>query len=287
MPPERTKSEEGQVKEFKMMEKEFFITPEQLRRRIKALDKTNRRLQKAFRELRNRQINLVQSEKISSLGQLASEVAHEVNNPLTSIIGHVQILLQDKSLNEKTKQGLEVILGQADRIAQHIKNLSHFANPSQATKLYLNLNELVENVLILKGPTLRMQNIKVVKQLAQQPPRAMMDYQQMHQVLLLLIKDAEQAMAQEGRGTLTVKTESVPKKIRISISNTGQGMPGYPVKGIFDPFLTSYEDGRGTGFRLSVCYRIIKQHRGTLYMEAQPGQGTTVIIELPITKKAP
>lgn len=232
------------------------------------------------------QERLLQSEKMSSIGQLVSGVAHELNNPLTGIMGFAQLLLL-KDLDETTRQQIETIYGEAERASKIVSNLLTFARRREARKEPANLNALIERVLELRNYDLRVRNIDVVADLDPNLPDTMVDTNQLLQVFLNLIINAEQAMrassGEDGTGTLRITTKrGTGNSIVASFSDTGPGMDESTLRRIFDPFFTTKDAGEGTGLGLTISYGIIEQHGGRIWAESRVGKGTTFSVELPV-----
>jgi len=232
------------------------------------------------------QERLLQSEKMVSVGQLVSGVAHELNNPLTGIMGFAQLLLARK-LDDATKRDMETIYAEAERAAKIVQNLLSFARRKRADKELSDLNVLIERVLELRTYDLRVKNIELALDLDPKLPETMVDANQIQQVFFNVIVNAEQAMLSEnGSGTLTVRTRAEGDTIRISFQDDGPGMEPETLRRIFDPFFTTKDTGEGTGLGLTLSYGIIDEHGGRIWAESQPGRGTTFVIELPVVQGA-
>ncbi|MCH7811725.1 MAG: response regulator [Chloroflexi bacterium] len=233
-------------------------------------------------EERLMQERLLQSEKMVSVGQLVSGVAHELNNPLTGIMGFAQLLLA-RDLDEKTQRDVSTIYAEAERAAKIVQNLLSFARRRRADKEPANLNALMERVLGLRSYDLRVKSIDVELDLDPTLPETMVDADQIQQVFLNLIINAEQAMLSAGeRGVLKVRSWQEGGAIRLSLQDDGPGMQPETLRRIFDPFFTTKQTGEGTGLGLTISYGIIQDHGGRIWAESQPGRGTTFILELPI-----
>ena len=228
------------------------------------------------------QERLLQSEKMVSVGQLVSGVAHELNNPLTGIMGFSQLLLA-RELDESTRRDIDTIYTEAERAAKIVQNLLSFARRRRADKEIVNLNVLLERVLELRNYDLRVKNIEVNLDLDPKLPETMVDANQIQQIFLNVIINAEQAiLADQREGKLTVQTRKDGDNIRISFRDTGPGMYSETLRRIFDPFFTTKDPGEGTGLGLTISYGIIQDHGGRIWAESQPGHGSTFVIELPI-----
>ncbi len=245
----------------------------------------------ALREARDRldgtKEQLIQAEKMTALGELIAGVAHEVNNPLASIIGYTQLLML-RDIKQDIRRRLETIAREANRMAKIVSNLLAFARKHAPEKSLLGLNGIVEKTLELKAYHLRVSQIHVVKDLASDLPPTLLDFHQIQQVLLNLLNNAEQAIAETGRGgTIRLATRPVNGRIELRISDDGPGVPAEVQERIFEPFFTTKKEGKGTGLGLSLCYGIIQEHGGTIRVESRIGEGATFVIELPILREAP
>lgn len=227
---------------------------------------------------------LVQSEKMASVGQLVSGVAHELNNPLTGIMGFAQILLA-RDLDERTSREVETIRGEAERAAKIVQNLLSFARRRRAEKDLVNLNALLEGVLELRTYDLRLKNITVDLDLDPQLPRTMADPDEIQQVFFNVITNAEQAMLEaHGRGRLVVRSGVASGYIRFSFTDDGPGLTPEDLRRIFDPFFTTKKVGEGTGLGLTIAYGIIQDHGGRIRAESLPGRGASFIVDVPVVE---
>jgi two-component system NtrC family sensor kinase len=233
------------------------------------------------------QERLLQSEKMSSVGQLVSGVAHELNNPLTGIMGFAQLLLL-RDLDETARRQVETIYSEAERASKIVSNLLTFARRRKAQKESANLNTLIERVLELRNYDLRVRNIDIALDMDPELPETMLDTNQVQQVLLNIIINAEQAMRSEGgEGRLRIATRAQRGGIVASFADSGPGMSAETLRRIFDPFFTTKDAGEGTGLGLTISYGIIEDHGGRIWAESEPGRGTTFLIELPMLTAAP
>jgi len=229
------------------------------------------------------------ASRLASVGELSAGIAHEINNPLTGVIGYSELLMQE-DVPEHIKRDLEVINDGAKRVAGIVKGLLTFARQSRPERTVVDINQIVEVVLRLRAYELETSNIKVTARLAPDLPVTVADAGQLQQVFLNLIINAEAEMrSAHGRGKLTIKTERLDGKIRISFKDDGPGIAEENRERIFDPFFTTRETGKGTGLGLSICHGIVTEHKGRIYVESQLGRGATFIVELPIVteKKRP
>jgi two-component system NtrC family sensor kinase len=246
-------------------------------------------------QLRDGRYQMLQAEKMAALGQTISGVAHELNNPLATILSWAE-RLAERNVDEKTRQGLEVILGEAERAARIVRNLLTFARKRQTTRMMVDLNQVVRETLALRAYEQKVSNITVVEALATGMPEVFADGHQMKQVLLNLIINAEQAcLGANGRGTIVVRTahDADRGSAVLEVSDDGPGIPPERQGKVFDPFFTTKEVGQGTGLGLTVAYAIVREHGGRIWLESAgpkpPAEarsakaGTSFFVELPLT----
>lgn len=229
------------------------------------------------------QSKLLQTEKMAALGQLVSGIAHELNNPLTAIMGYAQLLLGHGLLPAQLSEASKVFQ-EAERARRIVKNLLYFARENKPERIRVDLNEIVERTLALRSYELKVQNIAVECDLAPNLPETIGDPYQLQQVILNLLVNAEQALLQErGRGQVWIRTHALPGgKISLEVSDDGPGIPPEIASRIFDPFFTTKASGVGTGLGLSIVYGIVQQHNGEVSFESRPGAGVKFVIELPV-----
>jgi PAS domain S-box-containing protein len=237
-------------------------------------------------ELEKTQIQLLQAEKMSSLGKLAAGVAHQLNNPLGGITLFAKLILEEYDLEEGAKEDLGRILKDAKRCRDTVKELLEFTRQTRHLMRPYDVNQSISRTLFLLENQALLQNIDIEKDLDSTLPAIQADTQQLNHLFMNIILNAVEAM--EGKGKLAVKScrLSDGKKICIEISDTGQGIPEEILPRIFEPFFTTKEEGKGTGLGLSLVYNIVENHGGSIKARSNPGEGTTFIIELPIMRKA-
>ncbi len=225
---------------------------------------------------------LIVTDRLASIGELASGIAHELNNPLTGIIGFSELLL-NKDIPEDVREDLQIINREAKRTSQVVKNLLTFARKHETTKQLADINEAIKSVLDLRAYEQKVHNIAIVTNFDPGLPEITADIFRLQQVFVNIIINAEYFMVQSrGRGTLTITTERRGDAIRASFANDGPGIKKEHLRHLFDPFFTTKEVGKGTGLGLSICHGIVTEHGGQIHAESEPGKGATFIVELPI-----
>ncbi len=225
---------------------------------------------------------LIITDRLASVGELASGIAHELNNPLTSVIGFSQLLLS-RDLPEDIRADIDTVHREAQRTAEVVKNLLTFARRHIPAKQMVNLNTVIEKVLELRAYENKISNIEIVRDFADGLPEVMADFFQMQQVFLNIVINAEFFMLEaHGKGTLTITTSRRGEFVRVSFADDGPGIARENIGHLFDPFFTTKEVGKGTGLGLSICHGIITEHGGRIFVESAPGAGANFIIELPV-----
>jgi len=238
------------------------------------------------------QEQLIQSEKMSAIGQLVSGVAHELNNPLAGISAFAQLLLAEKRFPPDQRTAAETIYSEARRASRIVQNLLTFARQHKAEKVPTAINQVLDDTLELRGYELRVRGIDVRREYDESIPDTMADAHQLQQVFLNLITNAEQAMEQrEGHHhRLTVSTRRSGDAIRIEVEDTGAGIPANLIERIFNPFFTTKPTGSGTGLGLSISLGIVREHEGKIWAEnasQSGGGGARFVVEVPITEPRP
>jgi len=231
---------------------------------------------------------MLQTEKMAALGQLVSGIAHELNNPLTVIMGYAQLLLGQK-LAPASFSAARSVYQESERARRIVKNLLYFSRQTQPERTQVDLNEIVERTIALRSYELKVEDIVVEYDLAPELPRTMADGYQLQQVLLNLIVNAEQALLEHrGRGHIWISTRIFRsnrregERILLEVSDDGPGIPAAIASRIFDPFFTTKAAGMGTGLGLSIVYGIVQQHGGEVTFENQPAGGVRFVIQLPV-----
>jgi two-component system NtrC family sensor kinase len=231
-------------------------------------------------ELRDR---LAQTEKLAALGQFVAGIAHELNNPLQGVLGHVELLLQDPTVVPVAfKRDLKLVMREADRAAKIVHDLLVFAGSRRITRRRLNVNHVVTRVLSLRAPACAAANIEIVTELAPKLRRVAGDALLLQQALINIIVNAEQALANTASPRrLEVRTKSLGRRgVEIRISDNGPGISSDVLPRLFEPFFTTKEVGKGTGLGLAIAYGIVQEHEGRLSVANGPSGGAIFTIEL-------
>jgi two-component system NtrC family sensor kinase len=229
---------------------------------------------------------LVQSEKLAAVGQLVSGVAHELNNPLTSIAGLSEFLLEQKELGKKDRGHLQVIQEQAERAGRIVRNLLTFARKGSAERIPVDLNDVIRRTLSLTSYELKLKDINVERELSGALPEVLGDRHGLQQVVLNLITNAAHAVAENPRERpreITVSTW-FDGQVHLRVADTGPGIPEDLVQSVFTPFFTTKEPGKGTGLGLSIAYSIVESHGGQIVVEPRgprDAAGAAFRVDLP------
>ena len=237
----------------------------------------------AEREMRAR---LLETERLAALGELVAGVAHEVNNPLSSISAYSQLLLRDGALDPAQRESVEVIRSETLRASQVVKDLLSFSRRSTPEREPVLLNQVVERTLRLRNYQLSASGVAVDLALAPDQPAVLGDARQLQQVVLNLVTNSIQAMAPEPGGpvrggTLRITTRSAGAQVALEVADTGRGIPAAARQRVFEPFFTTKREGEGTGLGLSVSYGIVAAHGGTIALTHSSATGTTFTVTLP------
>lgn len=235
----------------------------------------------AYDTLRRTQEQLLQSEKMAAVGQLISGVAHELNNPLTAILGYSQLLKSEELVDKRGADYLEKLFKQAQRTHHIVQNLLSFARQHTPERAPVQLNQILDDTLILREYDLKLHDIQIHREFDPQLPFTGGDFNQLQQVFLNIVNNAVDAIQEKGgKGEIWIRTGVDANRIRVEISDNGPGLKN-PHR-VFDPFYTTKPVGKGTGLGLSICYGIVKEHGGEIQARNAPSQGAAFTILLPI-----
>ncbi len=235
-------------------------------------------------ELRNR---LVQSEKLAALGQFVAGIAHELNNPLQGVLGHLELMRETGAFPKALRRDMQRIYREADRAAKIVRNLLVFAGSRRLVRRRTSLNATLSRVLSLRAPAFRAANIEVVRRHSDALPRIKGDPLLLQQAMLNIVLNAEQAMGASG-GRIETTTSVRPEgdghgaQVVVQIRDTGPGIPAAAMPRLFEPFFTTKEVGKGTGLGLAITYGIIQEHGGQISVTNDPNGGAVFTVQLPV-----
>jgi signal transduction histidine kinase len=235
--------------------------------------------------LKQAEIQLMEGERLSTLGKLAAGIAHEINNPLTTILGQAELLLTRSAVPPEAAERVRIIIEETSRSARLLRNMLRLARRQRPERRPCSIEEQVQLVLQLKAHDLRRADIEVTASFASVPP-VWADEDQIRQVVLNLVQNAQQAMARRpGRRALTIRLTGLETRARLEVLDSGPGIPPDALPRLFDAFFTTKPASEGTGLGLWVSYGIVEQHDGTLRAENRPQGGAAFIIELPYSQR--
>ncbi|MCS7173273.1 MAG: ATP-binding protein [Armatimonadetes bacterium] len=275
----RRRDEVGRMVEvFNVLVRELRESRERLRAYQEDLE---RMVAERTQQLERTQARLVQSEKLAALGQLVAGVAHELNNPLTSVLGYAQLLEAGELEGEDARRALGIVLQEADRARRIVQNLLTFARQQAHERGPVDVNAALEQTVALRRYELERAGVEFVLDLAQDLPPIEGDLYQLQQVFLNLINNAAQALA-GGRGRIEIRTTHREGRVVVEVADTGPGIPPEHLHRIFDPFFTTKDPGQGTGLGLSISYGIVRDHGGEIYADNRLEGGARFVIELPV-----
>jgi PAS domain S-box-containing protein len=244
------------------------------------------KLQAEREELRQR---LTQSEKLAALGQFVAGIAHELNNPLQGVLGHLELLRVTGAFPKSLRREVQTIYREADRAAKIVRNLLAFSGSRRLARRAVSVNGVLQRVVALRAPGFRAAEIEVVRHYDEKLPRVQSDPLLLHQVFLNIVMNAEHAIAATGHGgRIELRTKASPARDRVMVSvrDTGNGIPPDVLSRIFEPFYTTKDVGKGTGLGLAITYGIVQEHGGEIIATNHPAGGAVFTIELP-TRRAP
>ncbi len=244
-----------------------------------------RELQARELDLRSAQDALVQSEKMAAFGQLGAGIAHEVKNPLAGILGYTQLALRKADKESELARQLKIIEKETKRCKTIIENLMKFSRQEKAEKTPTNLNQVVEDAVAIVDHQLTLNKVKIEKTLSNNLPELHGNGNQLQQVLMNLMINAQQAMPDGG--VVQISTQVTDKNIEVLVKDNGPGMPKAVQDKIFEPFFTTKPVGKGTGLGLSVSYGIVKDHAGNIFLESEVGKGTQFTLSFPMHHSEP
>jgi len=241
------------------------------------------RVEERTEELKKAQSQLIQSEKMASLGMMAAGIAHEINNPLTTILLNSNLLLEDEECSKSYQEELEIISDEATRCGKIVKGLLDFARQSKPEKRLADINLVLNQTLAIIESQAPFYNIVINKNYDDQLPQIMVDPNQIKQVFMNMILNAAEAMSEGGELTISTDISSDNGYILIKFVDTGCGISQENLSKLFDPFFSTKET-RGTGLGLAVSYGIVRKHNGSIEVESELGLGSSFMVKLPINQ---
>lgn len=252
------------------------------RERAKAME-----LEKAYKELRNTQTMLIQSEKLSALGQMGAGVAHELNSPLAGVLSLIRTYIKGKNPDSEEYQDFKDMEEACEHMAKIIRDLSTFTRKSTGEFTDINITEIIESTLSFSGRQIERQGIKIEKNYDNNLPLIKGDESQLRQVVLNIVTNARDAISGDGTLKITTRKSHTDKGqfIEMEFSDTGVGINKEDIGKIFNPFFTTKRPGKGVGLGLSVTHTIVKNHNGEILVDSEPGKGSTFTIRLPVTNE--
>jgi len=281
----------GRADEIGKLVTGFNVMAEKLKKAYAELEgrveASNKELEIAYQMLKQKQEQLIRSEKMAALGQLSAGIAHEIRNPLTSIKIFIQSLQKEMDLDEDQEEDFRIIMKEIDRINENITRFLNFARPEEPLFQAINTSALVKNTVNLLAAKLRTSGIHLDISLPDQQPPVEGDPKQLAQVFLNLLLNAVEAMPQGGTLTISSAVKLNPENqkefLQLTIKDTGHGIPEKDRPYLFDPFFTTKTGGTGLG--LSIVYSIIQKHNGRIEVESELGEGSSFILSLPVQKE--
>lgn len=240
---------------------------------------TYNRLEDKVKQLADTQQILMRSERLVTIGTMASYIAHEIRNPLVTIGGFAKSLSKHEFSDPKIRKNVDIIHKEVVRLEKILNNITDFSKPLVTEKYEVRICDIMNDIRTLMGNYLSDNNINFHLEIGPDIPKIMADPNQIKQVLLNMLMNSVESIAQGG--DITIKINSIKKTIKINVIDTGKGIPKKVLKNIFDPFFTTKSDGTGVG--LAVSHNIIKDHGGKINAKSEPGKGTTMTLTLPVT----
>jgi two-component system NtrC family sensor kinase len=240
-----------------------------------------KRVKERTHELQDMQDSLVRSEKLASLGKMAAGVAHEINNPLTSILINTHLVLEKLEKNSASRENLNLIADETSRCSEIVKGLLEFSHQNPPEKKFADVNDIINLSIDVLKNQVTFQNIKIKKRLDADLPQIQIDSDKIKQVFLNLMLNAAEAMPDGGSLVIISRLSEKKKNIEIELTDSGLGIAKENINKLFDPFFTTKTGGTGLG--LAVSYGIIEQHKGKIEVKSQEGRGSSFIIKLPIS----
>ncbi|MFW5936594.1 MAG: sensor histidine kinase [Desulfosalsimonas sp.] len=252
-----------------------------------ALNQTlEKRVQERTDALVQHEKQMAHADRLASIGQLSSGIAHEINNPLGVIQGYTQLLLREAEAGSQRHSDLQIILKHAGNCKAIVEDLLNFARRSQPEMGDIDIHAVIEDALVFIRHRSKMENVHIERVFADNIPAMRMDEKKIKQVLVNLVMNAGHAVAENGTITITTRFDTKGRKLMIDVADNGYGIESRHLSRIFDPFFTTKPTGEGTGLGLAVSYGIVKSHGGDIDVKSEPGNGAVFTVTLPMGKTA-
>jgi len=255
-----------------------------LQQTVLELQQTQQELQARINAQREAEARLIQAAKLAAVGEMAAGVAHELNNPLTTVVGFTELALEDLPIDSAVRNDLDLVLKEARRARSVVRRLLDFSRQAETVRVKADLNEIVDDVLMLTKHLMHTSNVQPEIRLGQNLSWVLVDRNQIKQVVINLVNNALYAMPDGGRMVVeTAEQERYSRKwLTLTVRDTGVGIPAENLERIFEPFFTTRGDRGGTGLGLSVTYGIVTDHAGMIEVESKLNSGSTFIVWLPL-----
>jgi PAS domain S-box-containing protein len=237
---------------------------------------------KDITQRRNMERQLLQADKLASLGQLSAGVAHEINNPLGLILGYTQLLIREESAESEKLEDLKTIEKHTRNCKSIVAALLDFARRTETKRTPVDINQAVQEVLTVINHQFELDNVDIVVNYDETVPTFSGDKEKLKQVIMNLVLNAEQAIEDSGRVSISTTFLAQPGEIQVAVQDTGIGIRKEVMDKIFDPFFTTKPVGQGTGLGLSLSYGIIQEHNGEIVVHSEPGMGATFTVIIPV-----
>ncbi|MBI5591998.1 MAG: PAS domain S-box protein [Deltaproteobacteria bacterium] len=242
---------------------------------------------KDITQRRNMEQQLLQADKLASLGQLSAGVAHEINNPLGLILGYTQLMLREEPESSQKYEDLKTIEKHTRNCKTIVEALLNFARKTETKKVLVDVNCAIEQVITVIRHQFELSGIVVNTRYDPDLPQVLGDTEKLKQVVMNLVMNARQSISKAGKIIVSTRYDSISHKITIAVEDTGSGIPPHVLTRIFDPFFTTKPTGQGTGLGLSVSYGIVKEHGGEIMVDSEPEKGSLFSVTLPAVIQAP
>jgi len=249
---------------------------------VEELEATCEQLQQSHKELSSTQQRLVQTEKLASMGQISAGVAHEINNPLGTILIYSHLLLKQLKDDDPRREDFQMIASEATRCKNIVRGLLDFARQSRISKVPTNLTTLIDDVLTIIDPKAKEEGVRVTCEMQDEFPMMTIDEDQVKQMLVNLVNNGIDAITNIGEINIRAHLNKQKDSVEIEVRDNGCGIPQENLSKLFTPFFTTKEMGKGTGLGLAIAYGIVKMHSGDISVKSKEGKGTTFFICLPV-----